>query len=358
MRVFALVFMLILAPLTGVPVSLLVVPPLLGQDQPVQAAVVGIIDFYGLRTVSEDQIRAVLGIEEGDTLHYDPLDPSGAELKRRLVEIPGVMRADLEGVCCEAGGVVLFVGIEETPTERPEYHPQPVGELSLPTEITETYREFLDAAVEALRSGDAADDLSQGHSLMHNPAARHLQERFLVYAEHYLDTLREVLRSSADSEQREIAAHVIGYARDKRAVVNDLQYAVLDADDGVRNSASRALGAIAVLATQRPELGIEIDPDPFIDMLNSLDWTDRNKAVLVLSTLASSRDTRLLEQLRQRALPSLIDMTRWKSSWAAGAFGILGCISGLSDDELEDAWEKGERERVIARVLRSRQPEN
>jgi hypothetical protein len=329
----------------------------LGQDQLTQSAVIGIIDFYGLRTVSEEQIRAVLGIEEGDTLHFDR-DSSGADLKRRLAEIPGVTRAELAAICCEAGQFVLFVGIEETPGVRIEYHPQPVGEISLPREVVETYREFLDAMAAAVRSGDVADDFSQGHSLMQNPAVRQVQKQFLVYAVRHLATLRQVLRSSADSEQRKIAAHVIGYAQDKRDVVDDLQYAVLDADKGVRNNASRALGAIAVLAQRRPELGIEIDPDPLIDMLNSLDWTDRNKAVMVLITMTGSRDARMLEQLRQRALPSLIDMARWKSSWALGAYGILGRMSGLSDDELQDAWEKGERERIIAKVIQSQQPES
>ena len=337
--------------------SLVVAPALWGQEEPLQLPPIGIIHFYGLRTVSEEQVRAVLGIEEGDTLHPDR-DPSGADLKRRLAEIPGVTRAGLALICCEAGESVLFVGIEETPGVRIEYHPQPLHEIVLPPEVVKTYREFLDAVVAAVRSGDVADDFSQGHSLMQNPAARQLQERFLVYAEQHLDTLRQVLRTSADAEQRKIAAFVIGYAQDKRNVVDDLQYAVLDADKGVRNNAVRALGAIAVLAQRRPELGIEIDPDPFIDMLNSLAWTDRNKAIMVLTTLTDSRDAEMLEQLRQRALLSLIDMTRWKSSWALGAYAILGRISGLSDDELQSAWEDGERERVIAQVVQTQQPDS
>ncbi len=357
MRAITLLARWVLAPFTGVVLSSLVPPTLVGQDQPTKWGVIGIIDFYGLRTVSEEQIRAVLGIEEGDTLRSDRDSSRAADARRRLAGIPGVTRAGLAAICCEAGQVVLFVGIEETPGVHLEYHPQPVGEISLPREVVETYREFLDAAAAAVRSGDAADDVSQGHSLMQNPAARQLQERFLGYAEQHFDTLRQVLHRSADSEQRKIAAYVIGYAQDKKAVVDDLQYAVLDADEDVRNNASRALGAIAVLAQRRPELGIEIDPGRFIDMLNSLDWSDRNKAVMVLITLTGSRDARMLEQLRQRALPSLIDMTRWKSSWALGAYAILGRIAGLSDEELEDAWETGERERVIAQVIQSQRPE-
>ena len=46
---------------------------------------IGIIDFYGLRKVSADEVRNLLGIQEGDTL-----PPSeAADLERRLAGIPG-----------------------------------------------------------------------------------------------------------------------------------------------------------------------------------------------------------------------------------------------------------------------------
>ena len=197
----------------GILLSLFFSMPLFGQIPPDELPPVGIIDFYGLRRISEDQVRSVLGVKEGDTLSTSG-SFSDAEVERRLAEIPEVARARLEMVCCEAGKLVLFVGIEETAGAALKYHPQPRGEIALPVEVVETYREFLDALMEAVRSGDDADDLSQGHSLMQNPAARLLQERFLVYARQHLEGLRQVLRNSADPEQREIAAWVIGYAQD------------------------------------------------------------------------------------------------------------------------------------------------
>ena len=323
--------------------------PVLGQAPPSQVRTVRFIDFYGLRSVSEDQVRSVLGINEGDTLPL-PL-PSGTELEKRLADIPGVARARLALVCCEVDQLVLFVGIDETPGVRLKYHPQPQGEITVPPEVLGTYRDFLDAMLEAVLSGDAADDESQGHSLMQNPTVRALQERFLVYAEQYLERLRRVLRNSGDKEQRAIAAWVIGYAQDKNAVVEDLLYAVLDANDEVRNNAVRALGAIAALAEARPELRIEIRPDPFIDMLNSLEWTDRNKALMVLYTLTSSRDAEVLEELRQRAFSSLVEMARWKSGYARVAYLILGRVAGLSDGEIHETWENGEREQTVARII-------
>ncbi len=46
---------------------------------------IGIIDFYGLRTVSADEVRNLLGIQEGET--FPPSE--AADLERRLAGIPG-----------------------------------------------------------------------------------------------------------------------------------------------------------------------------------------------------------------------------------------------------------------------------
>jgi hypothetical protein len=94
-----------------------------------------------------------------------------------------------------------------------------------------------------------------------------------------------VLQNSYDAEQRAAAAWIIGYAPDKQLVIDDLLYATRDPDDGVRNNAMRALGAITVLARRRPELGIRVSPAPFIEFLNSISLSDRNKALAILVSL-------------------------------------------------------------------------
>jgi hypothetical protein len=62
----------------------------------------------------------------------------------------------------------------------------------------------------------------------------------------------------------------------------------------------------------------------------------------------------VLVPLRKRALPALVEMARWKSSGHAQApFFLVGRIAGLDDIAISQAWERGEREAVIARALRS-----
>ena len=169
-----------------------------------------------------------------------------------------------------------------------------------------------------------------------------------------MPVLRDVLRNSSDDEQRAIAAYILGYAPKKRDVVDDLQYAMQDPDDGVRNNSMRALGAILVLASRTKDSEIRIPPTWFVEMLNSIVWTDRNKAVMVLLNLTDTRQAAVLDLIRERAVQSLAEMARWNSlTHAVGAFTLIGRLAGLTDDAIQSAWIKGERESVIGQVLKA-----
>jgi hypothetical protein len=136
-------------------------------------------------------------------------------------------------------------------------------------------------------------------------------------------------------------------------VVADLQQAIQDPDDGVRNNAIRALSAISVLAGQKPDLEIQISPTWFVEMLNSVVWTDRNKAVMALLNLTEDRPEKIIDLIRARALPSLAEMARWKSlTHAVGPYTLLGRVAGLSEQTIQDTWSNGEREAVIAKALK------
>jgi hypothetical protein len=245
------------------------------------------------------------------------------------------------------------VGIEEKGAAHFEFRDIPNGEVRLPGDIVGAYHEFLAALEAAVRDGNPAEDLSTGESLMVDAPARLLQRRFEVIAEKNLPLLRDVLKNSADDEHRAIAAYIIGYAPTKRLVVDDLQQAVQDPDDAVRNNSMRALGAIAVLGVKDPSQGIRISPTWFVEMLNSVIWADRNKAVTALLNLTESRPETILTLIRQRAMPSLAEMARWKSlSHAIGPYMLLGRAAGLPEQQIQDAWKSGQRETVIAKALK------
>jgi hypothetical protein len=73
----------------------------------------------------------------------------------------------------------------------------------------------------------------------------------------------------------------------------------------------------------------------FVEMLNSGEWTDRNKAGGLLGELTRSRPARLLRTLRSRAFDSLAEMARWEAGHAQSAREMLGRIAGIEESRLE-----------------------
>jgi hypothetical protein len=310
---------------------------------------IGSIELYGLHRVSSQQVRRAIGLKEGDPA---PASDSEAEaLQERVQRVAGVVRARLSMGCCTAGKSSLFVGIEEKGAPRIEFRSAPQSNIKLPEEVFETYQRCMEAWEEAVKKGDNEDNMESGHSLMTNSAVRTLQERFIIQSRDHLDRLRAVLRNSSDAEQRAAAAWVIGYAPDKRVVIDDLLYATRDPDDTVRNNAMRALGAITVLAKRKPELGIRVSPAVFIDFLNSITLSDRNKALAILVSLTANRPPDVLGEIRKTALSSLVEMVRWKE-YDRFSYTLVGRMAGLTEQEIETVSTPEQREKVIARVTK------
>src|SRR5690606_10030409 len=216
--------------------------------------------------------------------------------------------------------------------------------IRLPDEVVAAGEAFAVAFADAVAHGDFAETDTAGHAIMHWPAAGAVQRRFVDLAAELASELRNVLHNSAHPEQRALAAQVLGYAPDKAAVVSDLSDALHDQDETVRNNAARVLALIALLAQRRPELGIEVPYEAFLDMLQSPVWTDRNKASFALAQLTTNRDPELISILRQGSLPALLEMARWNHLGHAGpALTILGRIAGLPEAEISAELAAGNR---------------
>jgi hypothetical protein len=316
---------------------------------------IGIVDFYGLRSVTEQQARQAAQIKEGDAAP-EAWPKSRDQIQRRLEALPNVAQARLQVVCCDAGKLIIFIGIREKGAPPLRFRSAPHGKVRLPDKIEKAAEDYSAALTNAVMKGDAGFDDSQGHSLIANPEARAFQEGFITYAAQNLKLLRAVLRKSSDARHRSLAAEIIAYAPNKRDIVKDLVYGTHDPDSDVRNNSLRALGVLAGSAQSSGARGIKVPLEPFVDLLNSIEWTDRNKSSLALFSLTATRDPLVLATLRRRALESLIDMSRWKSpGHAEYPFFILGRLGNIPEDEIQKAWDEGKREVLIEKVLREYQ---
>lgn len=326
-----------------------------------QSVQVGIIDFYGPRS-NDMELKNCLPFKENDIINLDSIGSSFTsvfEYKQAILDWfkqtqPKIKQAELSFICCvdQKGKWIVYVGVDTILTQIPERIK--ANDIKLPTEITSVYDSVNDLTIVAIQHGEADEDDSNGHSLITYLPARKLQEKFIKYADANLNLLREVLKTSKYDEQRAVAATVIGYYHNKAEIIKDLLEAVTDADQNVRNNATRAIGIIAEYAQSRPNLKIEIAADPFIKMMNSILWTDRNKGVSVLRVLSSTRDEKLLLKLKDEALESLIDMANWKSDGHSYVgYLILGRIAGWTEEALNfDSFNKNKnKSELINKML-------
>jgi len=276
-------------------------------------------------------------------------EPKKRASEQKLEAIPGIKSAFLTRVCCaEDHKSMLYVGVEEAGAPCLRFHPAPNGTVRLPTEVVKAGQEVEAAWEKAILAGDAAEDDSQGYALGHDPGLRAAQFRYVALAQTHRANLLDVLHNSSDDQQRALAAEVLGYIKDKQAVVGDLVAAMRDPSPDVRNNATRTLVVFARFAPEPPAAKIQIPLRPFIELLNSCVWWDRNKSSAALAELTEQRDPALLAELRKEALPSLMEMARWKDmGHAASSLLILGRIGGLSDEQMEKDLETGDREAIL-----------
>jgi HEAT repeat protein len=210
----------------------------------------------------------------------------------------------------------------------------------MPDEVVRADSSYVAALNEAYSQGSFEEDHSAGHALMQHPRARAAQERFIDLAQLYEDSLRQVLRESRFAMQRALAAQVLGYLPDKQNAAEILAGALDDPSPAVRNDAARALWVIAMYAQDKPAIRAAIPVDPLIAMMKSLEWTDRNKASLVLMALTASRNSALLARLNAEIRPELEEMAAWRTQHAFAPYLVLGRITGKEDAQIFEEFQR------------------
>jgi len=196
----------------------------------------------------------------------------------------------------------------------------------------------------------ATDDESNGYALSRFPELRDKELQIRELALQNGDLILDVLKNASDPQQRIVASDALGYAKHSRAQIEALALASHDPNSVVRNNATRALG---VLASANAKTASEIPVEPFIEMLSSESWTDRNKAGFVLLSITMTRNPKVLAKLRSEALEPLIEMAKWHDAGHAIEYRlILGRIGGIDEARLQDV--AGKRDQLDSIVAAAR----
>ncbi len=308
---------------------------------------VGAVEIYGERKVPILKIEKALNIKAGDVL------PSREDAEDRINKVPNVLASRVEAACCSGKDMILYVGVEERDAPHMEFHPIPGGIESLAPSLMANYRRFLDEVEDSLRYKNADEDLTNGYSLMADPDCRNLQKGFLEALEADLPNVARVVRDAADPEQRAAAAYLLQYAprgaRTTSVMTDGIQWALQDDDDTVRESAMNSLRAVLVGAKMHPEQAVRFEPTWLVSLMNSVVWSDRFHASQALVTLTEgSNSQEALDMLRARALPSVIEMARWRDlKHALPSFILAGRLAGMDETHIKQAWVSEDRESVL-----------
>ena len=326
-------------------VASLVLATLVAPQAP-QTSEIKHIDYYGLRTVSIEAASEALGIQVGDSVEIDRT--AASERLRAIEAIEDVVLIKM----FMPGSETLLVGILEKGTPTPTFRKAPVGDETLPEGMVEAYTAAMELSYEAMLSGQGSgEEIVNGSSISKYESAAIQDRKLADLARAHPARVRQVLRNAKDPEQRAVAATATGHLEDKPGVIEDLAFAMDDPDASVRNNAIRALSVLARWANSQDDLRVEFDYAPLFLLLESLQWTDRNKAASLLDSLTFGRDEKLLSQLRKGSIPALTEMAKWHSAGhAAFSIRILGRMAGITEEEItkgeKRAWSGGYEEHV------------
>jgi hypothetical protein len=292
------------------------------------------IEIFGNRKISSNQIYASLGLAEGDSIDLEKFKFNNrvSDLKR----IPGIRHVSINPVCCDTGNMyMLYIGVAENDSILQKYRKSPEGNIQLPKKIKRVYGRFLQQLKTAVLKGENSEEHLNGYSLSIYPPLRLEQKKFIAFANREFPILEKVLRESRHADQRAAAAQIIAYSGNKSKIIDVLLLAMNDEDENVRNNATRALAILASFVSENRNMMTKLPAEPFINMLNSVSWTDRNKGAMVLTELTKSRDERLLEKIRSQAMASIIEMAKWRNrGHAFFSYLIFGRIVGEDEDSL------------------------
>ncbi len=310
-----------------------------------KSLIVGEIEFFGYAGLNLERIKAALPLREGDALAIQDFPATKEKINQSVKHETDHDTTSIAFTCCDNhGNLIIFVGLPGASTRLAKYNTAPKGSARLPRSILDLYERAMDLNAEAAQK-QPGEDRSKGYGLSAYAPMREVQLSLRRLALQNARLIRQVLRSTADSGERQAAAYALGYAQQSRTQILALVKASHDVDDTVRNNAVRAL---AVLASSSERASAWIPARDFARMLNSGVWVDRNKAGALLNALSRHRSPELLRTLRSEALDSLLEMAHWRNrGHALDAWMILGRIAGIEEGRLQQLAAAGDVDTIV-----------
>jgi hypothetical protein len=305
---------------------------------------VSAILFFGYGGLDLEKIKPSLPVHVGDNWSSESI----AKLSKSIETLTGHKPTDIAPITYKNDNLVLYIGLPGSTSHSLSFNAEPTGDSHLPQAVEGLYNQAVEAAAEGLRKGGVSDDVSNGYGISSDPKLRTAQLAMRDYALTHKELIFQVLETSADPQQRALAAHALGYGERSKRQIAALIAATRDANANVRNNATRAL---SILAFTDPTIEQQIPIEQLCEMLNSGSWTDRNKATGFIETILKNNDSALISILRTHCLDSLCEMACWDTADNAELYrSILARIAGIPDTQ----WQKLPVSELVSAAQRCR----
>jgi hypothetical protein len=300
-------------------------------DKPVPYTLAG-VDIFGNSRTPEAQILSLLGVKEGEDITPEVVTRLDEKLrasgKFAFSKVSSAAYGDKKSY--------LTVDVVEKGEEsRFRFKPAPTGTVEVPGNVLDWVRRYEEASFRMFQvNPKRLKDINDGHYLDSDPGIREYEETMLTMVPENYDVLVKALREDKDSEKRAYCATLLGWAKEKEAVMLVLEEALKDPDVQVRANAARSLIPIAYLAVHAQ---IPFPLDPLLEQIHYPTSSDRTKAVAVLLHLAGEEKNH--PSIRDRAGDVLVQMVGAKQpTQREHSLTLLTMVSGENYGREPEKW--------------------
>jgi hypothetical protein len=330
---------LILTSLTLMCTSLLTSPEALATDAEKSEYTLTGIYFFGCNGSHVDEVKAAIPIHVGEKLDMNNLKQIKNKFWNAVWQSTRCSPTDVALIMNGNHELTVYIGLPGRDVQEVKYNVVGKEPLTLPEEGTKLYDDMMQTLSQVLATrGSIAEDDSKGYSLSKDDLLRSKELAFRDWALSHQDMIFKVAKESNDKQQRAVATYAIGYLDPSKTQINALVAAAGDPNGPVRNNAVRSLGCIA---GSSKTLAAMIPSEPFLQLINSGVWTDRNKGGFVIKSLCAN-DPSLYEKLNKSCLQSLCEMSCWDEPHAGGARALLCHITNIAPEKINEFGSAGD----------------
>ncbi len=298
------------------------------------------IDIFGATKTPESVILGIIDIKEGTAITPEVV----VALDEKLRKTGKFAYSQVSSTAFGNHKSYLSVDVVEKGDERRlDFNPAPTGSVAVPQNILDWVRRYEKASFQLFQvKPREMRDINDGHYLNVDEGLRQYQEKMLEMVPENYDVLVKALREDKDPVKRAECAILLGYAKDKKAVIVPLEAALKDPVLEVRASAARSLVPIAYVSSHT---SVPFPLDPVLELLHYPHSSDRTKAVAVLLQL--SADPAYHTPIRERAGGVLVEMAEaHQPAQRERSLTLLTIITGESygkDMAKWKAWWKAQK---------------